>query len=58
MLRPMREENNPFDITWIHPESYAVATSDDAGNVLLERPALASDLTALAPNRVTGSLEP
>jgi hypothetical protein len=39
-------------------ESHAVATRDDAGNVLLERPALASDLTAFAPNRETGSLEP
>jgi hypothetical protein len=39
-------------------ESYAIATSDDAGNVLLERPALASDLTAFAPSGVSGSLEP
>jgi len=39
-------------------ESRAVATSGDAGNVLLERPALASELTAFAPNRETGSPEP
>lgn len=38
--------------------TYAVSTSGSAGNVLLERPALAAGVAAFAPNCETCSLEP